>query len=102
MTPPDRVSEPVSLSGAPIASRSNATPKGDPVDLRRAGRAGDDDTGHDPDRADGDRLGAGVAQLVDELLDALPVDRAADRDRDARAADRIEPGVGADALRGRR
>ena len=81
MTPPDRVSEPVSLSGAPMASMSKPSPRATPVDPGRAGRAGHDVPGHDPDVADGDRLRAGVAQLVEELLDAGPVDRAADDDR---------------------
>ncbi len=81
MTPPDRVSEPVSLSGAPIASRSNDDAQGDPVDLGRPGRARHDDAGDDPDAVDRDRLRAGVAQLVDQLLDPVAVDRAADRDR---------------------
>ena len=98
MTPPERVSEPVSLSGAPIASRSKRVAEGDAVDLRRARRPVTTTPVTTRTRADGDRLGARVAQLVDELLDALPVDRAADRDRHAGAADRIEPGVGADAL----
>ena len=98
MTPPERVSEPVSLSGAPIAIELERVAQARAVDRRLAGRPGDDDPGDDPDRTRRDRLGAGVAQLVDELLDARPVDRAADRDRHARAADRVEPGVRPDAL----
>ena len=99
MTPPDRVSEPVSLSGAPIAVELERRRRGaTPSICACARRAGHDDAGDDPDAADRDRLGAGVAQLVDQLLDARPVDRAADRDRHARAGDRVEPGVGPDAL----
>jgi len=37
-------------------------------------------------------------QLVDHVLDVGRADRAADRDRDAVAGDRVEPGPGADAV----
>ena len=85
MIPPDRVSEPVSLSGAPMASSSNASPSGTPSTVTAPGRAGHDHARHEPHAGDRDRLGAGVAQLVDQLLDAGPVDRAADRDGHAGA-----------------
>ena len=98
ITPPDRVSEPVSLSGAPMAATSNPSLSGTPSIAAAPGRAGHDHAGHHPDRSDGDRLGPGVAQLVDELLDTRSVDRAVDRDRDPGSGDRIEPGVGADPL----
>ncbi len=77
MTPPDRVSEPVSLSGAPIAASSKPSLQAHAIEPRAARPAGDDDAGHDPHAVDRDRLGARVAQLVDQLLDAGAVDRAA-------------------------
>src|SRR5258705_344972 len=66
----------------------------------RAGRGGPQagSAGPDPDPAGRDRLGAGVAQLVDEFLDATAVDVAADRDHDTWTTDRIEPGIGPDPL----
>ena len=85
MTPPDRVSEPVSLSGAPIASRSNGSLDRRPVDRDRTGRADHDDARHEPDAADRRSPRRRVAQLVHELLERRAVDRAADRDRHARA-----------------
>ena len=91
MTPPDRVSEPVSFSGAPIAMHLEGVAERHAIDLGLAGRAADDDPGHDPDAAGRDRLGSGVAQLVDELLDATAVDGATDRDRDAGAGTGSSP-----------
>ena len=41
--------------------------------------AGDDDARHDAHAVDGDGLGAGVAQLVEQVLDAVAADRAAAR-----------------------
>ena len=77
---------PVSLSGAPMASSSNGSPSGVSVDRSRARRRRSRPTPVTTRTSSiGDRLGAGVAQLVDQLLDPVPVDRAADRDRDARA-----------------
>ena len=72
MTPPDRVSEPVSLSGAPIASMSKPSPRATPSTWAAPGAPVTTTPVTTRMSADGDRLGAGVAQLVDELLDALP------------------------------
>ena len=40
----------------------------------------------------------GIPQFVDQLLDAGPIDRAADRDDDPAPHDGRQAGVGADAL----
>src|SRR3954466_14103454 len=66
------------------------------LDRQAAGRASDDGPRHDPDVLDGDGLGAGVVQLVDDVLRALTRDLAAYRDRDAGSADRLEARPGAD------
>ena len=57
------------LSGLPIAPISKRVASGpSPIEAAPAG-AGHDVPGHDPDVVDGDRLRAGVAQLVEQLLD---------------------------------
>ena len=73
-------------------SMSNGSPSGTPSTMTAPAGTGHHDAGHDPDVADRDRLGAGVAQLVDELLDRVAVDRPVDRD-DRRPARRpaVEP-----------
>ncbi len=65
----------------------------DPVDRGGAGPAGDHHAGHDPGTAGPDRLGSGVAQLVEQLLHPRTVDRTADRDGHARTPDRVKPGI---------
>ena len=94
--PPTRVSEPTSVSGRPIARIVNGSRSSTPSTSSAPGTPLTDVRAIDPDVLDRDRLGAGVAQLVQELLDRRRVDRAADRDLDARAGDGIEPGPGPD------
>ena len=74
----------VSLSGAPIASDRERVAERRLADSTAPGGPPTTTPGHDPDVIDRDRLGAGVAQLVDEVLDARAVDRAVDRDRSRR------------------
>ena len=45
------------------------------AERHRPGRTERDDARHEPDVVDRHRLGTGVAQLVDEVLDARTVDR---------------------------
>ena len=78
------------------------------ADDDRACRAGRDDARHDAHAADRGRLGAGVAQLVEQQLDGVAGDGTADRDPDPGAGHRQDAGpaehaveVGPD-LRGRR
>ena len=70
MIPPARVSDPVSVSGAPIARIVNGSPSA--CRRRETTPATPPMTvpGDDPDVLDRDRLGAGVAELVDQVLDA--------------------------------
>src|SRR4029079_8478064 len=60
----------------------------------------DDRARDDPDVVDRDRLGAGIMELVDHVPDVRRPDRSADRDRDAVAGARVEPGPAADAFQG--
>ena len=65
---------------------------GPPIEARGAGRVRPRRRpGRSRTPADGDGLGAGVAQLVDQVLQTRAVDRPADRDRHARAR-RPDPG----------
>ena len=97
MTPPDRVSEPVSCSDAPMASSVNVSARSAPSRLAAPGgpTATTPGTSRTPPRRH--RLGARVAELVDQVLEARAVDRAADRDRHAGTGDRVQARVGADA-----
>ena len=82
----------------PIARIVNGSPSGVSSTERDPGSPPIDRARDDPDVLDRDRLGAGVAELVDQVLDVRRADRAADRDRDAVAGDRVEPGPGADPV----
>ena len=70
MMPPERVSEPVSLSGAPIARELERVVERDAVDRDGPRGADGHDPGDQPDRLDRHRLRPGVAQLIDEILHA--------------------------------
>ena len=66
------------------------------LDRERAGRPGDHRP-NDPDAGDRDGLGAGIAELVQEVLDPVAPDGALDRDA-IPAATGVIAGPGADAL----
>ena len=67
------------------------------LDRDGARRARHDRPGHDPHAIDRVRLRAGVAQLVQEVLDGRAGDLAGDGDLDPGSGDRQEAGPGADA-----
>ncbi len=68
--PPDRVSDPVRPVGLPMAVISNASPRLVFRTESAAGPTGHDGALDDPHVVDRERLRAGVAQLVEEVLDA--------------------------------
>ncbi len=82
--PPERVSEPVSEAGLPRASDLERVGERRVLDRQAAGRPGHDRAGDDAHAVDRQGLGTGIAQLVEEVLDARPVDRAGHGDPDAR------------------
>ena len=75
MMPPERVSEPVSLSGGPMAAISIGSRAATSSTWHGARRHRPTTTpGTTRTAVDGDRLRAGVAQLVEEVLDRGAVD----------------------------
>ena len=76
MTPPVRVSVPGEDLRAADRADLERVAERRILDRQRPGCARDDDAGDDAHAADRDRLGAGVPQLVEHLLDAVAADRA--------------------------
>src|SRR6267142_2530877 len=101
MTPPVRVNVPVRI-WAPDGPDLEHVADGVVLDRQGARRPGDHDPGHDPGAVHGDRLGASVAELVEQVLDAVATDRAPDHDRDPLPRHGREPGPGADPGEGGR
>ncbi len=93
MIPPERVSDPVSLSGGPIAVSSKGSLEGRSADRRASSGARHHDARHEPRPGQRDGLGARVAQLVDEIFHAGTVDGAADGDDDPGTRCRIDARV---------
>ena len=85
MTPPARVSVPVRICGLPIARISKLSRSGVFSTDSSPGFPNTTVPGHHPDALDGDRLRAGVPELVEEIPDPLPIDVARQTDGDARA-----------------
>ena len=74
--PPARASDPVSDLLRPDRPDRERIAERRVIDGQRPRQPADHGAGHDPDVVDRDRLGAGVVQLVDEVLDVRGTDRA--------------------------
>ena len=94
--PPIRVSDPVSVSAPPIADTVNGSSRRSPSTATSPGPPVTTEPATMTDAVDRDRLGAGVAQLVDQVLDRWTVDRPVDGHRYARPDDGVQARVRAD------